>query len=197
VKRREIWGTTFIIVAALCAWAYHAISEAYWTARREDLILYVGIPADSIASWFLIIAILSGAVGLVLLLPALIGRISNKVPRRIIGWTIGVAAAAAVPYLGLMLLFAALGALGIGDTVKIVAVDGTSVLVSQDGFDGDTVVVYRQHDEYHYKRVRDAPEISGWPRVKDQNCRLDNAGGELQLLCGAKTLSVVPEESAT
>jgi hypothetical protein len=184
MKHQEIWGTALIVAAALGAWADHAIYEAYRAAARDDLLLYIGMPADSISSWFRIMALLSGAVGLLLLLPALIGRIPKKIPRRIVGWTTGVAVTAAVPYFGLMFVFAALGAFGIGDTVKIVAADGTSVLVSQDGFGGDSVIIYTQHDEYHYKRVREAPEISGWPRVKDQDCQLDAAGQEMQLRCG-------------
>jgi hypothetical protein len=196
MKHSEAWGTALILLAAPCAWAYQAINEADWAGAREGMLLYIGIPADSIANWFLIAALLSGAVGLLLLVPALIGRIHRKVPRRIVGWTTGVAAVAAVPYFGLMFLFAALGAFGIGDAVKITAADGQSVLVTQDGFDGDTVDIYTQHDELHYKRVRSAPEISGWPRVKDQNCRLDSAGDELRLICGEKRLVVEEEEPA-
>jgi hypothetical protein len=165
MKHSEAWGTALILLAAPCAWAYQAINEAYWAGAREGMLLYIGIPADSIANWFLIAALLSGAVGLLLLVPALIGRIHRKVPRRIVGWTTGVA-------------------------------DGQSVLVTQDGFDGDTVDIYTQHDELHYKRVRSAPEISGWPRVKDQNCRLDSAGDELRLICGEKRLVVEEEEPA-
>jgi hypothetical protein len=62
------------------------------------------------------------------------------------------------------------------------------VLITQDGFDGDSVDIYTEQDEHHYKRVRSAPEISGWPRVKDQNCRLDTAGDQLRVTCGTKTL---------
>ncbi|WP_457950171.1 hypothetical protein ACTAQI_06035 [Pseudarthrobacter sp. alpha12b] len=198
MKRREIWGTALIGVAALCVWANHTISEAHWAAAREGLLFYMGIPGDSIASWFLIAAILAGAAGVLLVLTALVCRIPRTVPRRIVGWTTGVVAAAAVPYLGLMCLFAVLGAYGIGDTVRVTARDGQSVLVTQDGFDGDTVHIYTEHDGLHYKRVRSAPEISGWPRVKDQNCRLEAAAGEeLRLKCGDKTLMVVPEEAGT
>lgn len=198
MKRREIWGTALIGVAAPCAWANHTISEAYWAAEREGLLLYMAIPADSIASWFMIVAILAGAAGVLLVLTALVSRIPRTVPRRIIGWSTGVAAAAAVPYFGLVFLFAALGAYGINETVKVTATDGQSVLVTQDGFDGDTVHIYTEHDELHYKRVRNAPELSGWPRVKDQNCRLEAAAGEeLRLKCGDKTLMVVPEEADT
>ncbi|MFJ5694583.1 hypothetical protein ACIP9X_12115 [Arthrobacter sp. NPDC093125] len=182
-------GTALLVAAALGAWADHAIYEAYRAAARDDLLLYIGMPADSISSWFRIAALLSGGAGLSLLLPALIGRIPKKIPRRTAGWITGVAVAAAVPYFGLIFLFAALGAFGIGDTLKFVAADGTSVLVSQDGFDGDTVIIYTQHDEYHYKRVSDAPEISGWPRVKDQDCQLATDGG-LTLICGATRLDI-------
>jgi hypothetical protein len=72
--------------------------------------------------------------------------------------------------------------------VKVTAADGRSVLITQDGFDGDSVDIYTEHDQVHYKRARSAPEISGWPRVKDQNCRLEAVGGELQLICGATRL---------
>ncbi|WP_455834090.1 hypothetical protein [Pseudarthrobacter siccitolerans] len=164
--------------------------DAYRAAAREDLLLHIGVPADSIAFRFLVVALLAGTVGLWLL----IRRIPKKALHHIIGWSTVAAAAAAVPAYGLMLLFAAFGSFGVGETVKIVAADGTSVLVTQDGFDGDTVVIYTQHDEFHYRFARDAPEISGWPRVKDQNCRLDTAGG-LQLICGEKTVMVVPEEA--
>lgn len=189
MKRSEICGVAILIVAALAAWADHAIYEAYRAAARKDLLLYIGIPADSISSWFRIAALLAGATGLLLLLPALIARIARKIPRRIVGWTTVAAVAAAVPYFGLMFLFACLGAFGIGDTVKITAADGQSVLITQDGFDGDSVDIYTEHDELHYKRARSAPEISGWPRVKDQNCRLD-AASELQLTCGGTTFVV-------
>lgn len=115
MNRREAWVTALLIAAALCAWAYHASYGAYRAAAFEDLLLYVGIPADSVAFWFLVVALLSGSV-----------------------------------------------------------------------------VIYTQHDEYHYKRVHDAPEISRWPRFKDQNCRLATRD-ELQLTCGDKTLLVSPD----
>ncbi|MGF9648892.1 hypothetical protein AAIH32_13005 [Pseudarthrobacter oxydans] len=197
MTRREIWGIGLIAGAAVCGWAAQAIIDAFRAAAREDLVLYIGVPADSIAFRFLVVALLSGAVGLWFLIPALIRRIPKKVPRHIIGWSTVAAAAAAVPAFGLMLLFGALGAFGIGDTTKIVAADGRSVLVSQDGFDGDVVVIYTRHDDFHYRFAREAPEISGWPRVKDQNCRLDTAaGGELKLSCGSKAV-IVAEEGIT
>jgi hypothetical protein len=161
LSRREFWGGALIVAAALCGWAAQTIMDAYRSAAREDLLLYVGVPADSIAFRFLVVALLAGAVGLWCLIPPLIRRIPKKIPRHIVGWSTVAAAGAAVPAFGLMLLFAAFGSFGVGDTVKIVAADGTSVLVSQDGFDGDTVVIYTQHDEFHYRFARDAPRSPG------------------------------------
>jgi hypothetical protein len=184
MKRREIWGSALIVAASICAWADTLINEAFWAAARQGLLLYASIPGDSIAAWFRIVALFLAASGLLLLLPALIGRVQRKVPRRIIGWTATVAAAAASPFICIILLFTLLSAFGIGDTVKVTAADGQSVLITQDGFDGDIVEIYTEHDELQYKRVRNAPEISTWPRVKDQNGRLDTADNKLQLLCG-------------
>jgi hypothetical protein len=186
--RREVWGTVLIIAAAFCAWAYQVIYEEYRAGAREKLLLYVGFPGHSIAFWFLVVSILCGAVGLSVLLPALIGRIPRKIPRRVAGWAAGVAGVACVPYFGLMLLFAGLGAFGVTDTKKNTAADGQSVLVTQDGFDGDAVDIYTEYDAYHYKWIRSAPEFSGGPRVKDQHCQLNDAITGLQLTCGVHTL---------
>ena len=76
------------------------------------------------------------------------------------------------------------------------AADKSSVLVSQDAFDGDGVVIYAQHDDYRYKRVRTAPETAGWPRVKDRDCRLET-GEALTLICGGTVLHIEPRKSAT
>ena len=105
------------------------------------------------------------------------------------------AAVAATPYFGLMFLFAARGAFAVSDTVKITAADGQSVLVTQDGFDGEAVDNYTEYDARHYKWVRSAPELSGGPRVKDSNCRLKAATEGLQLTCGNKILVVGPEDA--
>ncbi|MFF1253534.1 hypothetical protein ACFVYC_13675 [Pseudarthrobacter sp. NPDC058329] len=194
MKRREIWGSALIVAASLCAWADTAINEAFWAAARQGLLLYAGIPGDAIAAWFRIAALFLAASGLLLLLPALIGRVPRNVPRRVIGWTTTVVAAAASPFIGIILLFTLLSAFGIGDTAKITAADGQSVLITQDGFDGDIVEIYTEHDGLHYKQVRRASEISTWPRVKDQNCRLNTADNKLQLLCGDKTVAVEPND---
>ena len=51
--------------------------------------------------------------------------------------------------------------------MKVVALDGQSVLITQDDFDGDVVNIFTEHDDFTYKFGREAPELTGWPRVKD------------------------------
>jgi hypothetical protein len=114
-------------------------------------------------------------------------------PRHIVGWIAAAASAAALLPDGALLLFAVVGSFGPLNIVKLAAEDGTAVLVAQGGFDGDTVAIYTERDEYHYRYSRDASEISGWPRVKDRDCRWVGAGPELRLLCGGKALMVYPD----
>ncbi|WP_426767027.1 hypothetical protein ACP3TD_09575 [Pseudarthrobacter sp. 1G09] len=94
-----------------------------------------------------------------------------------------------------MFLFAAFGAFGVSDTMKITAVDGQSVLVTQDGFDGEAVDIYTEYDAYHYQWVRSVPELSGGPRVKDLDCQLGSTDGVLRLTCGNTALVVDLEDA--
>lgn len=194
MRRREIWGAALIAVAALAGFGSHAANEVVREAVGRHLVIYIGVPGSSIVYSLLVLVFLAGAAGTLLLVPSLISRIPRKWLRRTVGWTLALAAAAAAPFLGLTFFFAVLLATGSGDYVKVVAPDGQSVLVTQDDFDGDVVHVYTHHDDFTYKFDRPAPELSGWPRVEDQGCRLDTVGEELQLICGAHVLSLNPEE---
>lgn len=49
----------------------------------------------------------------------------------------------------MVVLGAYLGAAGIGDDVELKAPTGQSVLVTQNGFDGDAVTIYTRYDEFH------------------------------------------------
>jgi hypothetical protein len=194
MRRRETWGAALLAAAVLAAWCGQAVNEAHRAAAGRHLLLYVGVPGSSITYSLLVVAFLAGAAGMLLLVPALIRRIPLKWVRRTVGWTSALAAVAAAPFLGLMLFFVVLLAVGFGDYVKVVAPDGQSVLISQDDFDGDRVDIYMEHDGFTYKFHREAPELSGWPRVEDQGCQLETVKEELMLTCGAKVLSLKPEE---
>jgi hypothetical protein len=189
MRRREIWGAALIAVAALAGFGSHGANEVVREAAGRHLVIYIGVPGSSIVYPLLVLVFLAGAAGTLLLAPSLISRIPRDWVRRTVGWTLALAAAAAAPFLGLTFFFAVLLAAGSGDYVKVVAPDGRSVLVTQDDFDGDMVDIYTERDELHYKRFRSAPEIAGWPRVRDQDCRLETANG-LHLVCGATTLEI-------
>jgi hypothetical protein len=123
----------------------------------------------------------------VLLIPVVIPRIRRRALRLATGWVLGLAGAAAAPYLALLLFFASLGAAMSTDVVTFEAAGSQSVLVTQDQFDGDTVNIYTRQDAISYRLIRSGPEISGWPRVKNQNCVLDTSTAGLQLTCGTKS----------
>ena len=196
MTRREVWGAVLLGAAAVVAVCCAALDSADRAAASQDLLLYIGVRASNLVFGLIILACFIAAVGLIFLVPALIRRIPGRSWRLAVGWMAGLAVAAAAPYLGIMMFFAFLGAVGIGDDVKIAAADGSSLLVSQDGFDGDSVVIYAEHDDYHYKLVRRAPEIAGWPRVKDQGCRLES-GAAMTLTCGDTVLKIDPQKPAT
>lgn len=196
MRSRSIWGVVLLTGAALAATSFCILDEAYWAARREHQLLFVGTPLDSLAAGLLVVAVPVGTAGLLLLLPILIGRMRRRPVRRLAGWATAVGAAAAAPCLGVVFAFAVLGATGIGDTVRLEAADGRSVLVTQDGFDGDVVDIYTEYGSFRYKWARSAPELSGWPRVTDQACRLDAGEPGLRLVCGDKTMGIDVQEPA-
>lgn len=100
MSRREICGAVLIAVAVLAGWADAEVDTADRAAPAQDLLLYVGVPGTSIAYWLLMVAFLTGAAGLLLVIPALIRRIPQKIRRRTVGWTTTLAAAAAAPHFG-------------------------------------------------------------------------------------------------
>lgn len=190
MKRREVWGAALALAAALIGWGAESLAGAAAAAAGQSLILFVAVPVASVGAWLRVLALLVGAAGLVLLVPALLRRIRRRKLRLATAWTTGLAAAAAVPYLALFLFFAILAAAMASAYVKVDAPGGQSVLITQDHFDGDSVDIYTRHDDTHYRRNRSAPELAGWPRVEDQNCSLVAVGDELQLSCSSGTVVI-------
>jgi MFS family permease len=190
VSRREGWGAALLTAAALVGWGGTAVSEAARVAASSHLVVFVAVPAECISAWLLAMALIAAVAGASLLAPALIRRIRRRKLRLATAWTAGLAAAAAVPYLALLLFFVFLTAAMSADYVRLEAADGQSVLITQDQFDGEAVDIYVRQDDTHYRWSRSAPELAGWPRVKDQNCRLDTVGGGLQLACKSGTLAI-------
>jgi len=190
MTRREVGGAALIVAAALIGWSGESLAGVAAAAAGEKLIFFVAVPVASVGAWFRVLALLVVAAGLIFLVPALLRRIRRRKLRYAAAWTTGLAAAAAVPYLALFLFFAILTAAIASDYVRVDASGGQSVLITQDHFDGHSVDIYTRHDDTHYRRNRSAPELAGWPRVKDQNCRLAAVGDELQLTCSSGTVVI-------
>ena len=187
MSRRGGWGAALMAAAALLGWSGTALSEAATVAASTNLILFIGVPAECIGAWLLVMALVAGSAGTAILVPFLIRRIRRRKARLAAAWAAGLAGAVAVPYLAHLLFFAFLAAAASADYVKVEAADGQSVIITQDQFDDETVDIYVRHDDTHYLWSRSAPELAGWPRVKDRNCRLDPIGGGLQLACESGT----------
>ncbi|MDN4644387.1 hypothetical protein [Arthrobacter sp. PsM3] len=98
------------------------------------------------------------------------------------------AAIAAAPFVGPFLLVSLI--LCFGTTVREVAPDGRSIIVTQDQFDGDAVHIYTEFDAFHYRWYREAPELSGPRTISSENCHLESSGEGLVLSCGAGTVTI-------
>lgn len=192
MTRREFWGVALIAVDVLAFWWATAIwaAPAEDSAGRQVVFFYQGVSGSAITGWIQLVSLLGGTVGSILVASGLIGRIRQRGLRRGLGWVACAAAILAAPYLAVVVLFAYLGAVGIGDDVELTTADGQSVLVTQDGFDGDVVEIYTKYDQFHYVMNRRADELAGFPRVKDRDCHLVALDGRLRLTCGADSVII-------
>lgn len=69
------------------------------------------------------------------------------------------------------------------------------MLVTQDGFDGDIVNIYSEHDATHYIFNQQARSLAGFPRVKDNDCHLKGGLTPTDLWnqnCGNRRSQAVP-----
>lgn len=194
MTRREAWGAALIAVGVLAFWWATAIwaVPAQDSAGRQVVFFYQGVSGSAITGWIQLVSLLGSAVGSIMLASALIGRIRRRRLRRSVGWAACAVAILAAPYLAVVVLFAYLAAMGIGDDVELTAATGQSVLVTQDGFDGDVVVIYTKYDRLHYVMHSRADELAGFPRVKDRDCHLVDLDGRLRLTCGADSVIINP-----
>lgn len=194
IKRVEVVGLGLAAAAALAFWGASTVIGAPSTdgSGRQVLLHFFGFSRENICGWIILLSMLGGSVGLVLLAYGLIGRIKKTWIRNTAGWTTFAAAVAASPLVLLTALVVFLIAAGIGDQTRFEAPNGQSVLVTQDGFDGDSVDIYTEHGRFHYVWNRQANELGGFPRVKDRSCELEAAENTLLFICGTETVTMVP-----
>lgn len=194
MTRREGWGAALVAADVIAFWWATVIwgAPASDANGRQVIFFYRGISGSAITGWIQLISLLGGSAGTYLLASSLVGRIRQRWLRRSVGWAACAGLILAAPYLAVVVLFAFLGAAGIGDVVELEAANGQSVLVTQDGFDGDAVEIYTKYDEFHYVRHGPADELAGFPRVKDRDCQLLATDARLRLTCGAESVTVNP-----
>lgn len=194
MTRREGWGAALVATAVFAFWWATVIwgAPASDANGRQVIFFYRGVSGSAITGWTQLLSLLGGAVGSFLLASALIGRIRQRWLRRSVGWTACAGFILAAPYLAAVVLVAYFGAAGIGDNVESAAPTGQSLLVTQDGFDGDVVVIFTKYDEFHYVRHGSADELAGFPRVKDRDCQLLATDTRLRLTCGADSVTINP-----
>ena len=193
MRRREIWGSALLIFAAASyTWVTFYFSAHPLSPDGQRLIFFWGIDGDAVAGLIYLVGGLVGCAGLLLLVPSLIRRVSLRWLRVTTGWAAAVAALDAAPFVGLFLLVSLI--LCFGATVREVAPDGRSVIVTQDQFDGDVVHIYTEFDAFHYRWYREAPELSGPRTISSENCRLESSGETLVLQCGAGIVTIHPDQ---
>ncbi|MEC5181278.1 hypothetical protein [Arthrobacter sp. CG_A4] len=187
--RREIWGSALLIfTGATYTWVTFYFSAYPVAPDGQRLIFFWGIDGDAVVGLTYLVGGFVGCAGLLLLVPPLISRVSLRWLRVITGWATAVAGIAAAPFVGVFLLVSLI--LCFGTTVREVAPDGRSIIVTQDQFDGDVVHIYSEFDAFHYRWYGEAPEFSGPRTISSENCRLETSGEALVLSCGAGTVTI-------
>ncbi|MDP9982751.1 hypothetical protein J2W14_002143 [Pseudarthrobacter oxydans] len=178
--------------AAVYGWVTFFFSAHPLAPDGQRLIFFWGIEGDAVVGLTFLVVGLVGCAGLLLLLPSLIRRVHPRWLRVTTGWAAAVAAVAAAPFAGMFLLVGLL--LSFGTSVREVAPDGRSIVVSQGQFDGDVVHIYTEYDDFHYRWYREAPELSGPRIITSENCGLESSGEALVLSRGAGTVTIHPDQ---
>ena len=194
IKRVEAVGFGLAAASGLAIWGAATVMGVPSTdaSGRHVLLHFFGLSRQMICGWIILLSMVVGSVGLAQLAYGLIGRIPRAWIRHTTGWTAFAAAVVVSPLVLLTALLVFLLAAGIGDQTRFEASNGQSIVVTQDGFDGDSVAIYTEHERFHYVRNRQAYELGGFPRVKDRDCELVSDEEALQLTCGAETVAILP-----
>jgi hypothetical protein len=183
------WGLALVVAAGASYWWATNVWEQPDPSGLNLIYYSHGASGEAVRARTQRVAIIAGVLGLLILMPALLRRIPRRGLRLTAGWASVACAILAVPYLALM-FFAALFISSVTDYTRFEAGDGQSVVVTQDGFDGDSVSIYTEHDDTHYVFAQQPSDLTGLPRVKDRSCYLAADDGQLLLTCGTDTTRI-------
>lgn len=172
---------TLAVPAVVAAGSWAACGLLLPLPFVEVLYVVAGLTSFEWAVLFLVAASAASLVTAGLGLRLVLGKIRNGYVRAACGVVGGVAWLAAACYLGLICMFALWG-VGWGGTHTVVtAEDGTRLMVTQDGFDGDSVQLYEPLTPWSWARRSDLMAVD--PRSGP--CSLHVIGPDLLgLSCG-------------
>ncbi|MFT4109990.1 hypothetical protein [Propionicimonas sp.] len=155
--------------------------------RRADVEYIV---AGHTSYWWAVLALFAAAaatlVGVWLLVSVILAEIARpllRAPVRVLGalvWTAGAAFLAIVCYIGLL-------GVGIeGNQTFLTAEDGTTLMITQDGFDGDMVDFYDPGPGWTWLRRHGIARVD----PHDGPCTLTTTVSTLTVACGSTTQSI-------
>lgn len=189
VGKQGLWGLVLVVASVVSFWWSVRIWEQSDSSGFSAIYYSHGVSGEAIRGWTQMMALSTGVVGLFILVSAVLRRIPQRWLRHTVGWLSVTCGVLAVPYVGLLFVLALIGS-GVTDYSRFEAADGQSVLVTQDGFDGDIVTIYTKYDDTHYVFSQSAESLRGFPRVKDRKCHLDTDDGHLVLTCDTDTVKI-------
>lgn len=185
-RRRFVFGLVALLLAGLLGVA--VLASTAWDGNADlTRVVYFVLPFWAQIFCAHLISGAAAVIGLVLLVPPFIRRISRTWLRwTISGLAIAAAVAAAVPWL---LYFVGIGLNAASATYsRVTAENGESVLVLQSGFDRRDYAVYVQKSFFLYEMR------GGWRTSSDvsnlESCTLTSGSSDLLLTCGTDSASV-------
>lgn len=192
--RREGWGLALIAFALLSFWWAAEGWENWGPASDEGVLVFyfLGLSQESARGWLFIASAVAAPVALLFLVPPLVGRVRRRVLRLAVGWMAALAVLLALAVFVLTFIFGFAFAVGITDYVHFRSEDGTSLLVSQDGFDGDSVGFYTKYDTFHYVGASAVNSPSDMGRIANLDCQLTRSAELLHLTCGSDVVEIDP-----
>lgn len=188
-RQRFAYGLGTSLVSGILTVAI--LASTAWGLQDFSRLFYFVLPDWALIFWALVISGIAAVIGIALLVPPCIRRVSRDWLRLLIGVSAGIALAA-VSVLWLF-YFLSVGLNAISSTyTKVTAENGDSVIVEHSGFDLKNYSVFAQESPFLYQRSSRERSVS--VVFQPNICSLDAEESNLLLTCGEDSVSVTPLE---
>lgn len=192
-RRRILWGTAFLLIAAIAGSAV-GVLWSWASPHRLSQILYYVMPDVQLIFCAFIVSGLTAAAGIVIMVPPLIRCISRLWVRRLSGIAVSLTIFALAALWLLFLPFFFVNAFGHSYT-KVSAEDGQSVVVKRNGFKPKSYEVYTRRSsniyEYYDGFVSASRHTTGSRGTFDlDTCVLDSNDAGFLLTCGDEVVRI-------